>query len=363
MHVVKMLALFFLLSTLLVEAKKEMKLTPYLKSSVNVGDRKKVNKLKEKAQKSKKTKKLKYYLEAAQLGDYESQVKMGFYYGFNTLNPEYVDFDESKMTTDYSNYGIDEAVARYYLNAALKNEDVDYYNEQAILGLAYLSLDSIDNPVVARKVCEDLIFAGLVMEEYRLKNPKIYLWPFERYKMRLNMGKLLSTIFFKGIGIERDLLSAHYYSLWVKNEINMPNVKGGNKYSAKIMDYINLMRYGEEGKKYGVGLVSALLLKKAADIYVKKKDNPEVIFWVERSLEADSTNSKAYYLAGCLYLNGDAGLEKNRASAKKWYKKSAALGSHESVAALASIERVELAEEERERAMELAKQAEAERKR
>ncbi len=361
----KILALsVFTIFALNIEAKKEIPLKPYLKNSVSYKDVKKVNKLKKKASKKKKTeKKLKYYLQAAQLGDYESQVKLGYYYGFGTLNPEYVDFDETIMDIDYK-LGIDESVARYYLSAAQRNKDVDYYTEQATLGLVYLSLDSIDNPKIAKKIYENLILGcALVVEEYIETNPKTYLWSYDRYKTLVNTGKLLSTCYIKGIGTERDLLSAHYYSLRIKNEINMPNSKVENKYSAAIMEYINSMRYSEEGKKYGVGLVSAILLKRAADVYAKNKKDPEIIFWIERSLEADSTNSKAYYLAGCLYLNGEAGLVKDRKTAKRWYERGVKLGSKESTAALAAIEEIEAAERKRQRAMDRAKREEEERKR
>lgn len=347
------------------EAKTRISLTPYLKNSVNHKDIKKVAKLKEKARKSKKhEKKFKHYLQAAQLGDYESQVKMGFYYGFGTFNPEYVDFDVSKMAPSYSAHKKNESVARYYLNAAQRNKDVDYYTEQATLGLVYLSLDSLDNPTIASKVYENLLMGcALIVAEYLDENRQVHRWPYARYKMLVNTGKLLSTLFAKGIGTECDLIAAHYYALWIKNEINMPNVNIKNEYTTNIVKSINFMPFSEEGKKYGVGLVSALLLKRAADLYAKDNNNPEIIFWTERSLEADSTNSKAYYLAGCLYMNGEAGLIQNRSSAKKWYKKAIKFGSKESRAALAAIREIEAAERKRQLAIDRARKEKAEKKR
>ena len=60
-----------------INAKKEETLTPFLKKSVSSSDFKKVQNLKNKARQVNSTdKQVKYYLEAAKLGDYDSQVAM-----------------------------------------------------------------------------------------------------------------------------------------------------------------------------------------------------------------------------------------------------------------------------------------------
>ena len=81
-----------------INAKKEETLPPFLKKSVSSSDFKKVQNLKNKARQVNSTdKQVKYYLEAAKLGDYDSQVAMGYYYGFNTCKPEYVSFDDNTL--------------------------------------------------------------------------------------------------------------------------------------------------------------------------------------------------------------------------------------------------------------------------
>ena len=97
----KLFLLLFLFSfSVIAEAKKEIPLKPYLKNAVSYKDVKKVAKLKKKADKLWKSKheekRLAYYVQAAQLGDCEAQVKAGFYYGFGTFYPRFVGFNAKK---------------------------------------------------------------------------------------------------------------------------------------------------------------------------------------------------------------------------------------------------------------------------
>lgn len=270
-----------------INAKKEETLTPFLKKSVSSSDFKKVQNLKNKARQVNSTdKQVKYYLEAAKLGDYDSQVAMGYYYGFNTCKPEYVSFDDNTLFISYPTIHrpIDKAAAWYFLQAASRNEDVSYYHEQADVGLAFLSLDSINDKKVAEKIYERVLFSALVVEEYFLKDPRTYMWPYQRFKLAQNIGKILATLSMKGIGTEQDLIYAHYSSTWIKNDVNVPNEKPVNEISQKIIEYVGELPYSENNKKYGVGLVSTILLKKAADLYNKDAKNKEILFWVNTLL-------------------------------------------------------------------------------
>lgn len=349
-----------------INAKKEETLTPFLKKSVSSSDFKKVQNLKNKARQVNSTdKQVKYYLEAAKLGDYDSQVAMGYYYGFNTCKPEYVSFDDNTLFISYPTIHrpIDKAAAWYFLQAASRNEDVSYYHEQANVGLAFLSLDSINDKKVADKIYERVLFSALVVEEYFLKDPRTYMWPYQRFKLAQNIGKILATLSMKGIGTEQDLIYAHYSSTWIKNDVNVPNEKPVNEISQKIIEYVGELPYSENNKKYGVGLVSTILLKKAADLYNKDVKNKEILFWVDRALYTDSNNSKAYYFVGNLYLNGYAGLLKDRKKAKKWFTLASNKGAEEAKAALAAIEEIEFAESEQKRAKDLAERRKAEERR
>lgn len=349
-----------------INAKKEEILTPFLKKSVSSSDFKKVQNLKNKARQVNSTdKQVKYYLEAAKLGDYDSQVAMGYYYGFNTCKPEYVSFDDNTLFISYPTIHrpIDKAAAWYFLQAASRNEDVSYYHEQANVGLAFLSLDSINDKKVADKIYERVLFSALVVEEYFLKDPRTYMWPYQRFKLAQNIGKILATLSMKGIGTEQDLIYAHYSSTWIKNDVNVPNEKPVNEISQKIIEYVGELPYSENNKKYGVGLVSTILLKKAADLYNKDAKNKEILFWVDRALYTDSNNSKAYYFVGNLYLNGYAGLLKDRKKAKKWFTLASNKGAEEAKAALAAIEEIEFAESEQKRAKDLAERRKAEERR
>lgn len=343
------------------QAKGEEDLTPPLKTSVGYSDLYKVEKWKHKAQKKgKDSKKQKFYMKAAQLGDYESQVKLGYYYAFGTWFPEFVDVeddpiyvDNQHIVTDYRVQRKNEEVARYYLNKACQSNDE--HHEQASLGLIYLSLDSIQYKEVAKRIWETLVFdCAIGMGMYLEDEPQTHLWPYERWKALHNTGRLLAMMSMYGIGTERDLLSAHYYSSWISNSLNMPNADPNNEFSSRIVKLAGALPYSEETKEYGCGLVSAMLLKRAVDLYEGNKSNREIRFWLERALETDSTNSKAYYFAGNLYANGEAGLPKRLNKAKEWLEKAVQFGSKEGEAALAVIEEMEEAEEQRRREMDAA---------
>lgn len=67
-----------------------------------------------------------------------------------------------------------------------------------------------------RKIYERVLFSALVVEEYFLKDPRTYMWPYQRFKLAQNIGKILATLSMKGIGTEQDLIYAHYSSTWIK---------------------------------------------------------------------------------------------------------------------------------------------------
>lgn len=186
-----------------------------------------------------------------------------------------------------------------------------------------------------------LLLCAVGLEEQMENDRQIYNLNWERRVLCENTGKLLAAMSLHGIGTERNLLNAHYYSLWADNYLNMPNNSPHNKLSQQIIKIAGSLPINEESKKYGAGLVSAVLLKRAADLYQKDVQDREILFWVERSLFTDTLNSKAYYFAGHLYKYGAAGLRRNRNIAKQWFEKATELGSQEGQAALNEIKRRE----------------------
>ena len=172
--------IILLISLLIIgqtDAKDINGLTSYLKNSVSVSDQKKVNKLKKKAsKKSKASDKAKYYLKAAQLGDYESQVAMGYYYGFGVCYPRAIEVDEENMTIkNKSSYqAINRNAAKYFFDNARKNNDVSYHMEQASLGLVLLSLDSLTNKKIAEEMYLTLLLCAVGLEEQMENDRQIY---------------------------------------------------------------------------------------------------------------------------------------------------------------------------------------------
>ena len=122
---------FFFFFALSINAKNEEPLTPFLKKSVSYSDSKKVESLKNKAfkaywkhDKHSMAKQVKYYLEAAKLGDYESQVAMGYYYGFSTCNFEVcLDANTLSISNPTKFHPINKAAAWYFFSSAAENEE------------------------------------------------------------------------------------------------------------------------------------------------------------------------------------------------------------------------------------------------
>ena len=304
---------FFFFFALSINAKNEEPLTPFLKKSVSYSDSKKVESLKNKAfkaywkhDKHSMAKQVKYYLEAAKLGDYESQVAMGYYYGFSTCNFEVcLDANTLSISNPTKFHPINKAAAWYFFSSAAENEkSIDNWGN-AQMGLALLSMDSVKNEKVAQMIYTRSLYTLLSLEEYNIKEPRTYVWPDYMRTLAQNTGKIIVKFATEGIGTNKDYLTAYYASTFIENKVNMPNDKYANKQSRKVIELIGQLPYSDENRKYGIGLVSAILLKKAVDLYSKNPDDREIRFWVDRALYADNNNSQAYYFVGNLYLNRD----------------------------------------------------------
>lgn len=346
---------FFFFFALSINAKNEEPLTPFLKKSVSYSDSKKVESLKNKAfkaywkhDKHSMAKQVKYYLEAAKLGDYESQVAMGYYYGFSTCQSEDVCLDANTLSVSDPTkfHPINKAAAWYFLNSAAKNEKSNDNWGNAQMGLALLSIDSIKNEKVAEIIYTRALYTLLSLEEYNIIEPRTYMWPLDMKTLARNTGKIIVKFATEGISINKDFLTAYYASTFINNKVNMPNDKKANTLSRKVIELIGQLPYSDENRKYGIGLVSAILLKKAVDLYSKNPDDREIRFWVDRALYADKNNSQAYYFVGNLYLNGDAALPKDRKLAEEWFFRAQHYGSLEASHALSKIYKEIVAETE-----------------
>lgn len=307
---------------------------------------------------------------------------LGLYYGFGKFDLYDIKVNEDGKLEKPLNTTNKEVSVKYLQTVFERENDMLWRKGWAGYALALLSLDRIENNIVAHDIFEKLKWMCFSIEEDSQWNTK---WG-------KNVGTLISLLEMSDLDDSQDLQAAYYHSWWTNPVINNPQQKNENQLSIRIMEIAKKLKYDEKTKEIGVGLSSSVLLKHAVDLYSsldnstekyvrfyldkpgfinesaknninklykrRRNINSDIAFWIERSLSIDPYNANAYYFTGTLYLNGEGGLPKSRQKAKIWFADAAKLGSNEGKAALAAIEEIEYAERKNQR----AKRIEAERR-